>query len=1388
MAKKVINAFNGGEVSPYVYARTDSKVYDKACIKMENFIPLEYGGAAKRPSTAYLAELGVKNVFIPFEVKGNVNYILSFSNKKLSILDVEGIEVNNFTTTILESELYEIHYVQSNDVMFLSHSNHEVFTVQHNAGNFSLQELDFKVPPLLDFDESGVTISSSTHEGETTLTASADYFNSGHVGGYFRFRQPRTFDSNTSNSTNGGDDGVYGKSTSSVAKTFSDAGVTDSINASFSNFTVETTGDWKGKVVLQKSIDFGSTFKDYVVIGDVTTKGTSTSPQKNFIFSSSEPEGSNSFLRIKYEASADKTLAVSIIINEPYFYSLCKVTEYTSATQVKAEIQNDFQFQYDIGEFATFDTSANYDAGDRVKATEAFAKTNYDDSSDVSLEFSTTNVEVGSNGTAFAALIATGTVANSSPSITETQIVDMCYGGGFIWILDRSVQVHKLSFRSSGKEFDYHGVAWNAQTQFPSISIPSGNLNSSRAYNDDHQTRMRAVSIDYNGRSDHSSYPIAILGGTEFSSKRRPTSGAGDSDSPVVDINAYTEFKVHFYDASGNVKTGSNSVYTKDLSDKGATSYRYWYVPIGISFGRFLTVDFLEVQAVNDYPNYWIQVKNITAQKNPTDEFSSSSQDSKTQSSSASNVADLREVSGISYRDQAYADSRSFIVVKNFTGTAANNYDVNDNYTASLFSDVITNTNASSFRDPKSSFDISSEMTSTTDVGGIYLVRGDTNNTARNDFLYVFRTDKEIFKYQLEGDNKYYRYIVDNDATQASLATLELAGKVIEEFPEMSDYQEGAFSDYRGHPESIAIYENRLCFGGSQTNPNTVFLSKLDDFNNFDIGSLDTDALKFKFNALKQNEIKWMCSGRELFIGTAENEWSLGSGNQSLPITPTQFNLKRRTSYGSSDIQALLINSAVLFLQRENKKIREWYLQENQEDYLAPNLALIAEHITGNGIKQIAIQSEPTTIIWMVREDGNLIGLTYERESETFAWHIHTFDSCLINSVTALPTKGSEDQVFLSASKHSTAAVRSDSTTEYINLDSATVISIGDSVSYDVIIDDVDASGTNHFILGSSSTNNAGFNVNESGNPNVRRNGVGDAVFDELTLVEGHPYNLQFTRLSDTEYTCTRTDLKTGEVSTQNASTTANVTHSIDRIFRGNSTASHATVANVKIKNLHYPMNEGTGTTITDINGSGNDGTFVGSLAWVTISDTPRWNEVTSYLLKFDAQNWGTTYNSEYSGLDLYKKYTNHSSQTVSGLEHLEGKSVTAKVNGVAETKTVSSGAITLASTPSNATVYVGLPYTSTLAPLYVDAEGSMGSKKSVQHATIRFQDTLEAKVGQKETSTDSVKFASSSSLNTEDAEVWLANHNEFLQTVYVVSDTPQPCTVLAMVVDVEGV
>ena len=168
-----------------------------------------------------------------------------------------------------------------------------------------------------------------------------------------------------------------------------------------------------------------------------------------------------------------------------------------------------------------------------------------------------------------------------------------------------------------------------------------------------------------------------------------------------------------------------------------------------------------------------------------------------------------------------------------------------------------------------------------------------------------------------------------------------------------------------------------------------MWLSVTNDLNNFTVGEEDTASLDLTMNSLTQDEIQWLVSARELVIGTSQNEWSLGSGSNRLPITPLRFNLKRRTQYGSSYLQGQLVDSSVLFFMRQRERLREWILQDNQEDYIAADLSLLAEHITEGGIIQMAIQRQPETIIWMVRADGYLIGLTYNKETETFAWHKH---------------------------------------------------------------------------------------------------------------------------------------------------------------------------------------------------------------------------------------------------------------------------------------------------------------------------------------------------------------------------------------------------------------
>jgi hypothetical protein len=248
---------------------------------------------------------------------------------------------------------------------------------------------------------------------------------------------------------------------------------------------------------------------------------------------------------------------------------------------------------------------------------------------------------------------------------------------------------------------------------------------------------------------------------------------------------------------------------------------------------------------------------------------------------------------------------------------------------------------------------------------------------------------------------------------QVVQATWLAQGYWVQRFPESQNYQEGAYSDHRGYPHSVAIYESRLCFGGTDTNPNTLWLSKTNDLNNFQTGVEANASMRLTINSNTIDEIRWLCPSSDLVIGTSSNEWTLGSGSDQLAVTPTQLNIKRKSNYGSNKLQGVLVNASVLFFMRQSTKLREWLDQNTRGVFLAADLASFAEQATEGGILQMAVQTQPETIIWMVRNDGQLIGLTYEKETKTFGWHRHTFTGATAESVTVLPTSSGEDCIYV---------------------------------------------------------------------------------------------------------------------------------------------------------------------------------------------------------------------------------------------------------------------------------------------------------------------------------------------------------------------------------------
>jgi hypothetical protein len=99
--------------------------------------------------------------------------------------------------------------------------------------------------------------------------------------------------------------------------------------------------------------------------------------------------------------------------------------------------------------------------------------------------------------------------------------------------------------------------------------------------------------------------------------------------------------------------------------------------------------------------------------------------------------------------------------------------------------------------------------------------------------------------------------------------------------------------------------------------------------------------------------------------------------------------VKRQATYGSADIQPVQVANVTLFVQRAKRKLRELVFDLNTDSYQAPDLTLLAEHITDTGIKEMSLQQEPDNVVWCVLENGLFAGMTYRREENVIAWHEH---------------------------------------------------------------------------------------------------------------------------------------------------------------------------------------------------------------------------------------------------------------------------------------------------------------------------------------------------------------------------------------------------------------
>jgi hypothetical protein len=213
------------------------------------------------------------------------------------------------------------------------------------------------------------------------------------------------------------------------------------------------------------------------------------------------------------------------------------------------------------------------------------------------------------------------------------------------------------------------------------------------------------------------------------------------------------------------------------------------------------------------------------------------------------------------------------------------------------------------------------------------------------------------------------------------------------------------WSAANGYPSCGVFFENRLFVAGSPTFSETFWGSATGDYENFTPGTDDADAVQFTLAGRQVSIIRWLEPKDYLIIGCVGGEWRVGADDSGTAITPTNVTAKERDTTGCANTLPVTVDDATLFVQREQRQIRELSYQFEVDGYKAPDLAILSEHITESGILGLTYQQNPLSVVWSYRADGKFLGMTYLRDQDVVGWHIHETDG-EVESMVTIPGDG----------------------------------------------------------------------------------------------------------------------------------------------------------------------------------------------------------------------------------------------------------------------------------------------------------------------------------------------------------------------------------------------
>tara|TARA_R110000868_G_scaffold411755_1_gene708896 strand:- start:14424 stop:17129 length:2706 start_codon:yes stop_codon:yes gene_type:complete len=222
-------------------------------------------------------------------------------------------------------------------------------------------------------------------------------------------------------------------------------------------------------------------------------------------------------------------------------------------------------------------------------------------------------------------------------------------------------------------------------------------------------------------------------------------------------------------------------------------------------------------------------------------------------------------------------------------------------------------------------------------------------------------------------------------------------------------WSEGKWSDYRGYPSSVAIYEGRMVWAGKDT----VALSVSDGYYSFDdtvVG--DSGPVVRTIGSGPVDVINWILPLQRLILGGQGAEHSCKSTSFDEPLTPTNFNIKKASRQGSAAVEAVEVDSNGVYVQRGGVRVFSMEFSGDVLDYVSTHLTALVPKIGAPGIVRMAVQRQPDTRLHCIRSDGTVAIMIYDKVENVTCWLTLSVDAAggQVEDVVVLPGDDGDEE------------------------------------------------------------------------------------------------------------------------------------------------------------------------------------------------------------------------------------------------------------------------------------------------------------------------------------------------------------------------------------------